>query len=90
MSGEAHEQEGSRRRDASATKRGGPVATLDKRFGGCDGIARVERRSEGALRAAVPVPMCGRGLTQEVVHAGGGADVVDRAANTNELWFLAD
>jgi hypothetical protein len=66
------------------------VATLDKRLGGRDGIARIERGSEGVLRAAVPVPMRSRGLTQEVVHAGGGADVVDRAANTNELWFVAD
>ena len=42
------------------------------------------------LRSAVPIPMCGRGLTKEVVHAGGGADVAHRVANTNELWRAAD
>ena len=90
MRGEPHEEEGRRRRDASATKRGSPVATIDERLGCRDRIARVERRGEGVLRAVVPVPMCGRGLTKEVVHAGGGADVAHRVANTNERWFFAD
>ena len=87
MRGEPHEDERGRRRDASASKRGGPVATIDEGLGSGDGVARVERRGEGVTRVAVPVPMCGRGLAEQVVDAAGGADVAHRVANTNEPWF---